>query len=44
MILRRDELRACKIMQQRAFADPKITIAWNSRGRRDQRRRPARAG
>ena len=30
MIVRRDELRASKIMQQRALADPKITIAWNS--------------
>ncbi|MDF2967666.1 MAG: trxB [Nocardioidaceae bacterium] len=30
MVVRRDELRASKIMQQRALADPKITIAWNS--------------
>jgi thioredoxin reductase (NADPH) len=30
MIVRRDQLRASKIMQQRAMADPKITIAWNS--------------
>jgi thioredoxin reductase (NADPH) len=30
MIVRRDELRASKIMQQRAMADPKITIAWNT--------------
>ena len=30
MIYRRDELRASKIMQERAFADPKIEFAWNS--------------
>ncbi len=30
MIVRRDELRASKIMAERAFADPKIEIAWNS--------------
>ena len=30
MIVRRDELRASKIMQERAFADPKIEIIWNS--------------
>jgi thioredoxin reductase (NADPH) len=30
LIHRRDELRASKIMQERAFADPKIDVAWNS--------------
>ena len=30
MLVRRDELRASKIMAQRAMDDPKITIAWNS--------------
>ena len=29
MIVRRDELRASKIMQERAFADPKLEIIWN---------------
>lgn len=31
LIVRRDELRASKIMQERAFADPKLEILWNSR-------------
>ncbi len=31
LIVRRDELRASKIMQERAFADPKLEILWNSK-------------
>ena len=30
LVHRRGELRASKIMQERAFADPKIDIVWNS--------------
>ncbi|MFT4287911.1 thioredoxin-disulfide reductase [Nocardioides sp.] len=30
LIVRREELRASKIMQERAFADPKLEIVWNS--------------
>ncbi|MXG91375.1 thioredoxin-disulfide reductase [Nocardioides flavescens] len=30
LIVRRDELRASKIMQERAFSDPKLEIVWNS--------------
>jgi len=30
LLHRRDELRASKIMQERAFADPKLEIVWNS--------------
>jgi thioredoxin reductase (NADPH) len=31
LIHRRDELRGSKIMIDRALADPKITVAWNSK-------------
>ena len=31
LIVRRDQLRASRIMQQRAFDNPKIEIHWNSR-------------
>jgi thioredoxin reductase (NADPH) len=30
LIVRRDELRASKIMAERAFSDPKLEIEWNS--------------
>jgi len=30
LIHRREELRASKIMQERAFADPKLEVLWNS--------------
>jgi len=30
MIHRRDELRASKIMQERAFKNPKVEVVWNS--------------
>jgi thioredoxin reductase (NADPH) len=30
LIVRRDELRASKIMQERAFDDPKLDIIWNA--------------
>ena len=30
LLVRRDELRASKIMQERAFNDPKLEIEWNS--------------
>jgi len=30
LVHRRDELRASAILQERAFADPKLTFAWNT--------------
>jgi thioredoxin reductase (NADPH) len=30
VINRRDKLRACKFLQEKAFANPKITFVWNS--------------
>jgi thioredoxin reductase (NADPH) len=33
MLVRRDELRASKAMQKRAFENPKITIMWNTEAR-----------
>ena len=30
LLVRRDELRASKIMAERAFADPKLEIVWNT--------------
>ncbi|MFT4011079.1 MAG: thioredoxin-disulfide reductase [Nocardioidaceae bacterium] len=31
LLVRRDELRASKIMAERAYADPKLEIVWNTR-------------
>ena len=31
VIHRRDKLRACKFLQEKAFENPKITFVWNSR-------------
>lgn len=33
MLVRRDELRASKVMQQRVFDNPKIEILWNTQGK-----------
>ena len=40
VIHRRDALRASKIMQERAFANPKIEFIWNSEVAAHLRRRP----
>jgi thioredoxin reductase (NADPH) len=31
LLVRRDEMRASKIMQERAFRDPKLEIVWNTK-------------
>ena len=43
LIVRRDQLRASKIMQERAFANDKIEIRWNTVVTDDRRRHQARA-
>ena len=46
LVHRRDELRASKIMQDRAFANPKIEFLWNSQVVEimgDDKRRPGSA-
>ena len=44
LVHRRDELRASKIMQDRAFANDKIEFAWNSEVDGDPRRRASSTG
>ena len=42
LVHRRKELRASKIMQDRAFANPKIDFLWNTCRHRREGRRPGR--
>ena len=42
VVHRRDAFRAEKILQERLFKHPKIKVIWDTRGRRDHRRRRSR--